>query len=116
MVIPSLIRKAHENDTLNVWGDGSPIRDFIHSRDVALGMLHAVENKITEPINLGSGTGVSIKQIVDIIVDKCEHDIQVEWDTSKPAGDKKRILDMSRANSYGFKKFHQFRRWYRVYN
>ena len=55
-------------------------------------MLHAVENKITEPINLGSGTGVSIKQIVDIIVDKCEHDIQVEWDTSKPAGDKKRIL------------------------
>ena len=103
MVIPSLIRKAHENDVLSVWGDGSPIRDFIHSKDVALGMLHAVEKEIIEPINLGSGTGVAIKEIVDIIVEKCEKSVQVEWDTSKPTGDKKRILDMSRAESYGFK-------------
>ena len=102
MVIPSLIRKAHENDVLSVWGDGSPIRDFIHAKDVALGMLHVVENEITEPINLGSGTGIAIKRIVDIIVEKCDHPVEVAWDTSKPRGDKRRILDMSKAKSYGF--------------
>jgi len=102
MVIPSLIRKAHENDVLSVWGDGSPIRDFIHSRDVALGMIYAVENQICEPLNLGSGTGVSIREIVEMVVEGCDFPIKVEWDTTKPAGDHKRILDMSRANSYGF--------------
>ena len=56
MVVPSLIRKAYENDIIEVWGDGSSIRDFIHTKDVARGMLFAVENKITKPLNLGSGT------------------------------------------------------------
>ena len=102
MVIPSLIRKAHENDKLEVWGDGSPIRDFIHSRDVALGMLHMVENEINVPVNLGSGEGVSIKEIVDIVVEKCSKDIEVVWDTTKPTGDKKRILDSTRAKKVGF--------------
>jgi GDP-L-fucose synthase len=103
MVIPSLIRKSYENDKLEVWGDGSPIRDFIHSRDVALGMLHMVDNKINVPVNLGSGEGITIKQIVDIVVEKCPKDIEVEWDISKPAGDKRRILDSTRAESVGFK-------------
>ena len=102
MVIPSLIRKAHENDVLEVWGDGSAIRDFIHSRDVARGMMHMVQNKVNVPVNLGSGTGISIKTIVDIIVAKCGKDIQVKWDTTKPSGDKLRILDTTRATSKGF--------------
>ena len=102
MVIPSLIRKVHENDVLEVWGDGSPIRDFIHARDVARGMMYMVENEVSEPVNLGSGTGVTIKQIVDIIVDNVDKNVSVEWDSTKPTGDKKRILDMSRAKSHGF--------------
>jgi len=102
MVVPSLVRKAHENAILDVWGDGSPIRDFIHSRDVALGMLYVVENKITEPLNLGSGTGISIRKLVEVIVANLNKDIEVKWDTTKPSGDKKRILDMSKAESYGF--------------
>jgi GDP-L-fucose synthase len=102
MVIPSLIRKAFENDTLEVWGDGSPIRDFIHSRDVALGMIHMVDNKVTKPVNLGSGEGIAIKEIVDIVVDKCPKNLQVVWDTTKPAGDKRRILDSTRAKEVGF--------------
>ena len=102
MVIPSLIRKASENDKLEVWGDGSPIRDFIHSRDVALGMLHMVDNKVTKPVNLGSGEGIAIKQIVDIVVDKCPKDLDVVWQTDKPTGDKKRILDSARAKEVGF--------------
>jgi len=103
MVIPSLIRKAHEMDTLEVWGDGSAVRDFIHARDVARGMIYAVENRITEPLNLGSGSGVSIKKIVDVIVEKCGFPVKVFWDKSKPTGDKKRIFDMTRAHNYGFK-------------
>ena len=102
MVIPSLIRKVHENDVLEVWGDGSPIRDFIHARDVARGMMYMVENEVSEPVNLGSGTGVTIKQIVDIIVGNVNKNVSVEWDSTKPTGDKKRILDMSRAKSHGF--------------
>ena len=100
MVIPSLVRKALENDTLSVWGDGTPIRDFIHARDVARGMIFSVENKITEPLNLGSGDGVSISELATIISDKT--DCGLEFDSTKPNGDHKRVLDMSRAKNYGF--------------
>jgi GDP-L-fucose synthase len=67
MVVPSLIRKSHQNEVLEVWGDGSPVRDFIHAKDVARGMIHMVENKITQPVNLGSGTGVTIKEIAEVV-------------------------------------------------
>ena len=81
MVIPSLIRKAFSNDVLQVWGDGSSIRDFIHARDVARGMVFAVENKITEPLNLGSGDEISIKRIAEAVAQ--EANVKIEWDTSK---------------------------------
>jgi GDP-L-fucose synthase len=100
MVIPSLIRKADENEVLDVWGDGSQIRDFINCKDVARGMLYAVENKITKPINLGSGSGVSIKQIAEIVSQYFNKPIQ--WNPTGVVGDAIRILDMKRANSYGF--------------
>lgn len=103
MVVPSLIRKAQENEILEVWGDGSTIRDFIHSDDVALGMIFAVKNKITKPINLGSGKGYSIKEVVDMVVKHSKKSLEVKWLTDKPAGDKIRLFDMSRAKSYGFK-------------
>jgi len=101
MVIPSLIEKASKNRTLEVWGDGSSIRDFIYSEDVARGMLFAVDNKITEPINLGSGEEITIKRIAEIVAKY--FDKKIEWDTSKPTGDLRRIFDMTRSNSYGFK-------------
>ena len=100
MVVPSLIRKAYENDVLEVWGDGSPIRDFIHAYDVARGMIFAVENKITEPLNLGSGTGVTIKELAETIANY--FDVPIKWSPEKPSGDAKRIFSMDRANSYGF--------------
>jgi GDP-L-fucose synthase len=102
MVVPSLIRKAQENDVLEVWGDGSTIRDFIHADDVALGMLFAVENQITQPINLGSGEGYSIKEVVNMVVKYSGKPLEVKWLTDKPAGDKIRLFDMTRAKSYGF--------------
>ena len=101
MVIPSLIRKAFTSDKLEVWGDGSAIRDFIHAKDVARGMMFVVENKITEPLNLGSGDEISIKRIAETIATAAN--IPIEWDTSKPTGDARRVFDMSRADKLGFK-------------
>jgi GDP-L-fucose synthase len=101
MVIPSLIKKAYENDVLEVWGDGSPIRDFIYSEDVARGMIHMVENEVIQPVNLGSGTGVTIKEIAEIIADHFSKEII--WDITKPAGDAKRLMSVERAENYGFK-------------
>ena len=100
MVVPSLIRKGYNDGVLEVWGDGSPIRDFIYSEDVARGMLHMVKNKVSEPVNLGSGTGVTIKEVADIIADHFGKEIK--WDTTKPMGDMKRIMSTERAESYGF--------------
>lgn len=100
MVVPSLIKKAMENDVLSVWGDGSPVRDLIYADDVARGMMHVVKNKVTEPINLGSGTGVTIKQVAQIIANYFGK--KIEWDTTKPMGDMKRLMSMERAKSYGF--------------
>jgi len=103
MVIPSLIKRALDGENpLVVWGDGSPIRDFIYAKDVALGMLLAFKNNVTQPINLGSGIGISIKEIVDIIINNMAVRPEVVWDTSKPSGDKKRLMDISRARSIGF--------------
>jgi GDP-L-fucose synthase len=103
MVIPSLIRRALDGeDPFTVWGDGSPVRDFIHADDVADGMLLAVEKGITEPLNLASGVGVTIKQLVEIVIANMPKKPKVVWDTSKPSGDRKRVLDISRARRYGF--------------
>jgi GDP-L-fucose synthase len=100
MVIPSLIRRAFSSEKLSVWGDGSAVRDFIHARDVAEGMVFAVENKITQPINLGSGDGFTIKKIAEFIGDLAG--VPVEWDVTKPTGDLKRVFDMTRAKNLGF--------------
>lgn len=100
MVIPSLILKADENEFLNVWGDGKQIRDFVHAHDVARAMIFVVENKITEPVNVGSGNGVLIKDIAEIIANHFGK--QIMWDMSKPTGDPKRVFDITRILSYGF--------------
>jgi len=100
MVIPSLIRKAFSDDVLKVWGDGSAVRDFIHARDVARGMIFVVENKITEPLNLGSGDEISIRRIAQAVAKEAKVDI--DWDLSKPTGDPRRVFDMTRAKLHGF--------------
>ena len=101
MVIPSLINRALNENPLICWGDGTPIRDFIYSKDVALGMMKVVEQSVSEPVNLGSGQGVSIKNIAEIIVNNIPKKIDIEWDKTKPNGDKIRILDTSKAISIG---------------
>ena len=101
-VIASLVKKGYHDDLLSVWGDGTPIRDFIHAEDVARGILMCYEKKITEPINLGSGNGFTIKELVETISDVYGKDVPIEWDLTKPNGDSIRLMDTTRANGYGF--------------
>ncbi len=101
MVIPSLIKRICNGESpLKAWGDGSPIRDFIHARDVARGMMTVVEKGITDPINLGSGVGVTIRELAETIAGV--FGIRVEWDTNKPNGDAKRLMDITRAKVLGW--------------
>jgi GDP-L-fucose synthase len=103
MVIPSLVRRALDGeDPFVVWGDGSAVRDFVHARDVARGMLLVMERAPGVPVNLGSGTGVSIRRLVEIIVGRLERRPEVVWDTSRPSGDKVRLMDVSRARALGW--------------
>lgn len=106
MVAPALIhRVVSGEDPLVVWGDGSAQRDFIYSEDCARGMMMVMENYYEcDPINLGSGVPVTIKQVVDVIVKLAPKPPKVVWDTSKPTGNKIRLMDMSKAKEKaGFK-------------
>ncbi len=103
MVIPSLIRRALSGENpLSIWGDGSPVRDFIFAEDVARGMMLMVEHGVSEPVNLASGQPVSIRQLVEVILDCLDDAPEIAWDTSKPTGDKERLMSMERAQKYGF--------------
>lgn len=98
-VIPSLInRMVNGENPLKVWGDGSTIRDFIYSEDVAYWMLVAMEK--APPclsINLGSEKGITIKELVEIISNYVHNPPFIEWDVTKPSGDPIRVLSMERA-------------------
>ena len=99
-VIPSLIHKIfNQNDgELKVAGDGKAVRDFIFIDDLVDGILKVIENGDTNlPFNLGSGVGVSIREVVETILEFTNSKIKIVWDNDLPTGDKKRILDISRA-------------------
>ena len=108
-VIPALIRKcitAIENDEKEIvcWGDGSPTREFLYVEDAAQGILLATEkyNK-SEPVNIGAGFEISIKDLVGLIADLTGFDGDIVWDTTKPNGQPRRCLDVSRAKKeFGF--------------
>ncbi|MBI4619820.1 MAG: NAD-dependent epimerase/dehydratase family protein [Desulfobacterales bacterium] len=103
MVVPSLIKRAiSEENPLRVWGDGTAVRDFIHARDVAWGMLLVAEKMPEKPVNLGSGVGVSIKTLTEIIISNLPEKPEVLWDESKARGDDQRVLNVSRAKGLGF--------------
>ena len=98
-VIPSLIHKVLRADSpIKVWGDGSAVRDFIFSEDVAYWMLETLERAPSNyPINLGNGSGLSIKSIAETIVRIINPDCKLVWDSSGPVGDPIRIMSMNRA-------------------
>jgi GDP-L-fucose synthase len=106
MVIPSLINKFvnSKTKTVDVWGDGSPIRDFIFSKDVAISMVQLMKIAPKYPVNIGSGKGYKINYIVNLINKFFKNQFKINWDKSKPSGDKIRILDTKYLNSLGIKQ------------
>lgn len=109
-VIPALIRKCLEakeagRESIEVWGDGSPTREFLYVEDAAEGILLAAEKyNSSEPVNLGSGMEISIKDLVTLIAKLTGFQGKLIWDASKPNGQPRRRLDVSRAErEFGFK-------------
>lgn len=105
-VIPALIRKAIEaqergDRELVAWGDGSPTREFLYVEDAADGIVTATEKyNGSEPVNLGSGYEISIKDLTEMIIRLTGFEGELVWDTEKPNGQPRRGLDVSRAKDY----------------
>jgi len=115
-VIPALIRKCVDaregrQPSIEVWGDGSPTREFLYVEDAAEGIIRAAEiYNGTEPVNLGSGKEISIKDLVALICELTRYTGGVTWNTSKPNGQPRRCLDVSRAKTlFGFEATTNFR-------
>ena len=109
-VIPALIRKCCEaqelgSDHITVWGDGSPTREFLYVEDAAEAILLAAEHyNGPDPVNLGSGREISIKDLVRLIARLSGYKGQVMWDTRKPSGQPRRLLDTGKAEKlFGFR-------------
>jgi nucleoside-diphosphate-sugar epimerase len=125
-VIPALIRKALEArekkaDSVEVWGTGKPTREFLYVEDAARAIMLATEtyNK-PEPVNVGSSEEISIKDLVELIVELTDFKGKVVWDHTKPDGQPRRKLNVERASKeFGFRSSTPFRaglsetiRWY----
>ncbi len=108
-VIPALIRKVYEAQqqgaqTLPVWGDGSPTREFLFSEDAARGIVMGAQlYDNAEPVNLGTGYEISIRDLVELICRLMNFEGELVWETNQPNGQPRRCLDTSRAKeSFGF--------------
>lgn len=105
-VIPALIRKCLEardagRGHIDVWGDGSPSREFLHARDAAEGILLATERYDgPEPVNLGTGREITIRELVELIKAATGFEGELRWQTDKPNGQPRRCLSTERARAY----------------
>jgi GDP-L-fucose synthase len=109
-VIPALIRKCLEaqdrgDEEVVVWGDGTPTREFLYAGDAAEAIVLAAERyNASEPVNLGSGQEISIKDLAELIAQLTDFGGRLVWDTTKPNGQPRRALDISKAEElFGFR-------------
>jgi GDP-L-fucose synthase len=126
-VIPALIRKIYEAQVqgapeIMVWGDGSPTREFIYAEDAARGIvMGALSYDGAEPVNLGTGEEISIKDLVTLLCELMDYKGKIVWQPDQPNGQPRRCLDVNRAEAeFGFKAQVSFRQglqqtidWYR---
>lgn len=126
-VIPALIRKVHEaqqrgDAQIPVWGDGSPTREFLYSTDAARGIVMGTQYySESEPVNLGTGYEISIKDLITLICELMEYKGELVWEVDKPNGQPRRCLDTQRAKEkFGFVAEMEFKQglkntidWYR---
>lgn len=126
-VIPALIKKFVDaieqgSHTVEVWGTGEASREFLYVDDAARGIVLAAEHyDRPDPVNLGAGFEISIRDLVDLIAELTGYEGEIVWDTTKPDGQPRRCLDVSRAREeFGFEAKTEFREglnatiaWYR---
>ena len=109
-VVPGLIRRFHEAKlkdckVVKCWGDGSPLREFMFSEDLGNLCVFLMENyDSAEPINAGTGEEVSIRELADLIKITVGYAGAIEWDTSKPNGTPRKLLDISKITRLGWRK------------
>jgi len=108
-VIPAIIKKVldaiqNNSDSISLWGDGTPTRDFLYADDAASGILLAAEKySDSEPLNLGSGKEVSIKDLAHLIIKIMNANLKISWEVDKPNGQPKRCVSIEKAkNEIGF--------------
>ena len=128
-VIPALIRKMVEaqergEPEVVLWGDGSPTREFLYVDDCAEGIWRAAQHyNGAEPVNLGTGEEISIRELAELTAELTGYAGEIVWDTTKPNGQPRRRLDVSRAEElFGFRAGTPFRAglertiaWYRTH-
>lgn len=108
-VLPALIRKFHNAKThresrVVLWGTGTPLREFLHADDLASACIFLLENYNHEiPINIGTGTDLSIKDLAELIKEVVEFNGSIEWDSSRPNGTPRKLLDVSKITALGWK-------------
>lgn len=108
-VLPALIRKFHDgklkNDApVNLWGSGTPMREFLFVDDMAAAVVFALENNLPDYLyNIGTGKDISIKELALLIQKIVGHTGEIIWDKSKPDGTPRKLLDVSKMNALGWK-------------
>lgn len=107
-VLPAMIRKFHEAEEnghapVYLWGSGSPMREFLHVDDLARAVDFAVRNRLKHNLyNVGSGSDLSIKELAENIQKVVGHQGEIIWDTTKPDGTPRKLMDSSRLRSLGW--------------
>ena len=110
-VLPAMIRKFHEakvnnHSSVELWGTGSPMREFLHVDDLGQAVLFAIENKLEEHLyNVGTGLDLTIKELAGMIQSEIGHRGEILWDDSKPDGTPRKLMDITKLNEQGWKSF-----------
>lgn len=107
-VLPAMIRKFHEaklngNAPVELWGTGSPMREFLHVNDLAQAVLFGLENTLEEHLyNVGTGVDLTIKDLALLIQSTIGHKGEITWDTNKPDGTPRKLMDVGRLKNQGW--------------
>jgi len=107
-VLPAMIRKFHEaklngNASVELWGTGSPMREFLHADDLGQAVLFALENKLDEYLyNVGTGVDLTIKELANLIRETVGHQGEIIWDDTKPDGTPRKLMDNSKLEAQGW--------------
>ena len=108
-VLPAMLRKFHEakennNAPVTLWGSGTPMREFLFVDDLAAAVVFALENELPEYLyNIGTGVDLTIKELAETIKNVVGHKGEIIWDSSKPDGTPRKLMDISKMHALGWK-------------